>query len=166
MKVFYIRCGAILLAAVMIALLGVWRYEREVTTVSPEELLREQPTGTVRVLGTVQPGSLMTEKPKGARFRLAGDRDRLSVRYTGEENDNLRELKTLVIVGRWNPISRELEADEISLVPNYGFIAAAYLIGIVPMVVFLFGMERKARLLYHEIKGTTVYRPEEGFDNE
>ena len=165
MKGFYVRWGAILLAGVMIALLGAWRYEREVTTISPEDLLLEQPTGMVRILGRVQPGSLMAEEPQGVRFELAGDRERILVRYTGEENDNLRELKTLVVVGRWNPGGRELEADEIALVPNYGFIAAAYLLGIVPVMIFLFGMERRTRLLFHEIKGTTVYKPEEGFDN-
>lgn len=166
MKGFYVRWGAILSAGVMIALLGAWRYETEVTTISPEDLLLEQPTGTVRILGRVRPGSLMAEESQGVRFELAGDRERILVRYTGEENDNLRELKTLVVVGRWNPGGREWEADEIALVPNYGFIAAAYLLGIVPLMMFLFGMERRTRLLFHEIKGTTVYKPEEGFDTE
>jgi cytochrome c-type biogenesis protein CcmE len=166
MKDLYVRWGAILLIGIIIALLGVMRYQREVGTVAPEDLLKEPPTARLRVLGTVEAGSLIREEPGRIRFRLAGDGEPLSVLYTGKENENLRELKTLVVVGRWNPGTRVFEADELSIVPNYGFITAAYLVGVIPLVLFLFGMERKTRMLYREIKGTSVYKPEEGFDIE
>ncbi len=166
MKWLYIRWGGILLAGFLIILLGVQRYYREVSTISPEQLLQEQPTETVRVLGTVQAGSLSssTEEsatPYQARFRLAGEKENLSVWYTGEKPDNLRELKNLVVVGRWNASSQEFEAHEIQLLPNFWYVAAAYLIVMIPMGLFLFRMERKVELLYTEIKSAKVYEKEE-----
>jgi len=170
MKWFYIRWGGILFVALMITLLGTQRYYREVATMSPEQLLREQPTGTVRVLGRVQAGSLSTPGQEETSlyrvtFYLSGEREGLRVRYIGGIADNLRELKTLVVIGRWDLSTREFEAHEISLLPNYGYVAAAYLIGIVPIGLFLFLMERRVELLYNEIKAAKAYESEvAGFD--
>jgi cytochrome c-type biogenesis protein CcmE len=155
-----------MLAGCVITLLGVQRYSQEVTTIFPEQLLQDQPAGTVRVLGTVQAGSLSSlgeeaASPYQARFRLSGEKEDLSVWYTGENPDNLRELKSLVVVGRWNASSQEFEAHEIQLLPNLGYVAAAYLITLLPMGLFLFRMERKVELLYNEIKSAKVYEPEE-----
>ena len=154
----------------MITLLGSQRYHREVATMPPEEILKKQPTGIVRVLGMVQAGSLSDSggeaaSPHSATFYLTGEREGLAVRYTGEQPDNLRELKTLVVVGRLNTSTHEFEAHEISLLPNYGYVAAAYLIGMIPIGLFLFLMQRRVELLYNEIKAAKVYEPEvEGFD--
>lgn len=166
MKWFYIRWGGILFVGLIIAILGVQRYRQEVSTISPEQLLQEQPARTVRVLGTVQAGSLSSsgEEPGSAyqaRFRLSGEKENLSVWYTGEKPDNLRQLKKLVVIGRWNASSQEFEAHEIRLLPNFGYVAAAYLVVMIPMGLFLFRMERKVELLYTEIKSAKAYEPEE-----
>ena len=97
-----------------------------------------------------------------AAFELAGEKEKVSVRYSGEAPANLRELKTLVVIGRWNSSARQFEAHEISLLPNYGFVTGAYLVGIIPLSLFLFGMERRVELLYNKIKTTKLYEPEEG----
>lgn len=148
---------------VIIGLFAMARYNREVSTIPPERLLAEQPLHTVRVLGLVEAGSLV----KGAsgeplHFMLSGGRAQVPVQYRGDDPENLRELKWLVIVGRWDPERRELEAEAISLVPNYGFVTSAYLVTLISLVLFLFHMERRVALLYIMIKGEKAYQPEEG----
>jgi hypothetical protein len=98
---------------------------------------------------------------KETRFQLAGERERISVRFMGDDPENLRELKTIVVAGRWDDTARELEGQKITLTPNYGFITAAYLIGLIPMGLFLFNMERKVAILYTRIKEEKVYQPGE-----
>jgi cytochrome c-type biogenesis protein CcmE len=160
MKRFYIRWGGTLAIGIAIALLGLQRYDREVTAISPEQLLREQPTQTVRVLGRIEAGSLVKEATE-QKFLLSGESEKVPVTYRGEETDSLRELKTLVIEGKWDPSSRTLEAQKLSLTPNYGFVTAAYLVTLVPLGLFLFHMERKVALLYIMIKEEKAYQPEE-----
>ena len=172
MKWLYIRWGGILLAGLIIAFLGLQHYRLEVETISPERFLQGRQTGVVRVLGTVQAGSLFTSEKESAsafqaRFKLSGDKEGLSVLYTGTMPDNLRELKSLVIVGRWNPSTEVFEAYDIQILPNYGYVTAAYLIVMIPMGLFLFRMERKVEILYTEIKSAKVYEPEGvDFDRE
>jgi cytochrome c-type biogenesis protein CcmE len=160
-KGFYIRWGIILLAAGVIAYLGMERYDREVAYWSPDRLLQEVPSKPARVLGTIQGGSLVKDEgAKEAGFRLQGERETISVRYRGEDLDTLRELKILVVTGRWNPQTLEFEAEMLSLVPNYGFVAAAYLIGMLSTLLFLYHMERKLRLLYNRVRESKLYEPE------
>jgi len=162
MKWFYIRWGGILIVTAIIGVLGIQRYHREVTSISPDELLRNQPAQTVRVLGMVEAASIIKEgEGEPVAFQLSGEGAKVSVRYVGEENDNLRDLKMLVVGGKWNATSQVFEADQISLVPNYGFITAAYLASLIPMGLFLFNMERKVAMLYIQIKEEKVYQPEE-----
>lgn len=160
MKRFYIRWGVVSLSLLVIIVLGVWRYQKEVSTISPDEILGQPSKEPVRVLGLVQGGSLGTDAGEGVHFRISGTNADLPVSYTGPRNDNLRELKTLVVVGRWNSGEKIFEASEIALVPHYGFVTWAYLAGLLPVLLFLFGMERRTRLLYNEIKDTTLYQPE------
>jgi cytochrome c-type biogenesis protein CcmE len=167
MNGFYLRWVIILLMGALIASFGFWRYQREVASLSPAELLQEKPTGGVRVLGTVKPGTLVQGKSPGeAWFELTDAKHHLTVYYTGPEDENLRELKTLVVVGQWDAGSSEFQARELAVVPNYGFITSAYIVSIIPIGLFLFVMERRIRLLYADIKGTTVYEPEKIFDAE
>ena len=164
MKGFYIRWGIILLCTLVVTVLAAGRYRMEVSVISPEDLLRQPSEETVRVLGMVEGGSLAVKSPGEATFRLTGEGAGLTVHYKGEGNDNLRELKALVVVGRWAPANAVFEAARIALAPNYGFVVGAYLAGILPAAIFLVGMERRARILYNEIKDTAAYQPEEGFD--
>jgi cytochrome c-type biogenesis protein CcmE len=160
-KWFYVRWIVVFLAAFGILVLGFRHYERELKTISPDQLIREQPSRIVRVRGMVLPGSLTQDASSSrVRFQLGGDKQNLTVQYHGESPENLRELKTLVVIGRWDPTGKVFEGNDIALVPNYGFVAAAYLGGLVPMVLFLFVMERKVALLYQEIRNLKIYEPE------
>ena len=157
-----VRWAGLLLGVFILAFLGARHYRSELKSISPEEILLLQPIRVVRVLGIVQGGSLVYDpRSHQAAFQLAGEREKISVQYRGEAPENLRELKTLVVVGRWNSSDHQFEAYDISLVPNYGFVASAYLIGIIPTGLFLFSMERRVALLYNKIKSTKLYAPEE-----
>jgi cytochrome c-type biogenesis protein CcmE len=162
MKWVYIRWGGVLMIAAIIGVLGIQRYNRDVTVISPHHLLHDQPTQTVRILGMVEAGSIRKEgEGSSVAFQLSAEGVKLSVRYLGEESENLRDLKTLVVAGKWNSTSQTFEADKIALVPNYGFITAAYLASLIPMGLFLFNMERKVAMLYILIKEEKIYQPEE-----
>jgi len=193
MKGCYLRWAGIISVALVLAWLAAQHYDREVRAVTPEQLLVARSEGTVRVIGMVQAGSLTivpqetsaamppntpppTPTPTPpmilAEFELAGQQAHLLVHYDGPADDNLRELKTLVVVGHLTPAgapgsasSNELDkqrfdAHALDLLPNYGFITAAYLLALVPLALFLFGMERRVAILYTVIKETTAYQPE------
>jgi hypothetical protein len=104
-----------------------------------------------------------------AEFELAGQQAHLLVHYDGPADDNLRELKTLVVVGHLAANGaagsggldkQRFNAHALDLLPNYGFITAAYLLALIPLALFLFGMERRVAILYTVIKETTAYQPE------
>jgi cytochrome c-type biogenesis protein CcmE len=179
----YLRWTVVLIGGVVLAGLAAQRYATDVRPLTPEQLRQSRPPDRVRVIGMVQPGSLAIEaggKSDGtdvaemvASFNLAGElpgelageptglNDRLPVRYLGPADDNLRELKTIVIIGQLDGKSWQFVADRIDLIPNFGFISAAYLLGLIPLALFLFSMERRVTLLYTVIKETTLYKPEE-----
>ncbi len=160
MKGFYARWIGLILIGLVIIVLGTKRYYQEVHSLTPEAVLGDQPEGTVRVTGRVEAGTLAADPDsREADFILAGDRSQIRVHYQGEWPDNLRELKTLVVVGRWNASPHEFEAREIDLIPNTGFIIGAYFV-LIPTALFLFLMQRKVRLLYTKIKGARPYESE------
>ena len=167
MKWFYLRWGGIVLAGIVITVMAAQRYESSVKSITPQELLASPSTGTVRVIGMVLPGSLTLDPPTAdqpqmeATFELAGPQEQIPVHYSGPEDDNLRELKTIVIVGQLDDATGTVESGRIDLIPNFGFITAAYLLTLIPLALFLFLMEQRVALLYTVIKGATVYKPEE-----
>ncbi len=151
-----------MLVGLWIVAVGAQYYYREVRPLTPEQVTREHPAGSIRMLGMVEAGSIV----KGAastpiRFSLIGNEQRIPVVYQGNDPDSLRDLKTLVVVGQWDDTSQRFLAQKINLTPNYGFITAAYLV-MVPLALFLFLMERRVRLLYNEIKLSKIYEPEVG----
>lgn len=161
LKGFYIRWGVILFVSLAIGFLGLQRYLKDVASLTPDQLLQNPPPEKVRVMGTILGGSLTKEEDlKRALFRLQGENKPLQIRYQGEDVDSLRDLKVVVVTGRWNAGTSEFEGEALSLIPNYGFVAAAYLIGIPSTLFFLFLMERKLRLLYNEVKQAKLYEPE------
>lgn len=158
----YLRWTGIVALGLLIAVLGVRRYVMQVQPITPEDLMRRQQTEQVRVLGMVQAGSLTTDTLAGrVTFRLVGQTDAVPVHYTGAPDDAIRELKTLVVVGQWSPLGGAIEAKTIALLPNYDFISAAYLLGLGPIGLFLFAMERRVRLLYTDIRQAKLYEPED-----
>ncbi len=152
-----IRWIAILSVFAGIVFLGIRRYQTEVAAVVVDRFAADSGQGVVRVVGRIAAGSLQADR---RAFDLAGDKAVIRVRYVGPENDDIRDLKTLVMIGRWEAADRILIADRIALAPNVGFVVAAYLVGLAPLAFFLFQMERKVERLYIEIKEEVVYTPE------
>ena len=162
MRGFYLRWGGLLLVGLWIVAVGAQYYYREVRPLTLDQLLKAPSAGPVRLLGMVEAGSLAKEADSTqVRFSLTGDGHRIPVLYQGNDPDTLRELKTLVVVGVWDDAGRRFLADQLALVPNYGFITAAYLV-MVPLALFIFLMERRVRLLYNKIKGSKIYESEVG----
>lgn len=168
MTSFYIRWAAILLVTFVIAFLGFQRYQKDVASLTPDQLLQNPSQDKARVMGIIQGGSLVkTDDNNRAFFLLQGEDKTLPVQYHGQDTDTLRDLKVVVVTGRLHAGAGEFEGEAVSLIPNYGFVAAAYLLGILPTLLFLFLMERKLRLLYLEVKEARLYEPEVmDFDKE
>ncbi len=168
MNLFYLRWVVILVCGAVVTFMGVQRYYNEVSTISPEQVLSENPSDTIRMMGTIEGGSLQKdEASEELRFSLSHEGVALPVRYTGASPDGVRELKTIVVIGEWIASQGRFDSSEIAVVPNYGFISAAYLVSFIPIIFFLFYMEHRVKLLYTQIKGTKAYKAEEmGFDKE
>lgn len=165
MNRLYVRWAVLLAAAVVIASMAWADYQRRLISLSPEQMLAQPTTGTVRVQGMVEAGTLDGDADSGhVRFMLGGDGEAMPVQYDGPPPENLRELKTLVVLGEWDDAAKVFRAHETALVANYGFVAGAYLIGLIPLGLFLFAMERKVGQLYREIKQSKLYEPEAGHD--
>lgn len=161
MTLLYIRWVVVILVTLVITFLGIQRYQKDVASLTPDQLLQNPSQEKVRVIGVIQGGSLTKEADQNkAFFRLQGDEKILPVMYQGHDIDTLRDLKIVVVTGRLNAATGDFEGEALSLTPNYGFVAATYLLGIIPTMFFLFLMERKLRLLYTEVKDAKLYEPE------
>lgn len=158
----WIQWAVIALAAAIVAFSASRYYDRHLLTVTPEAVAGGAAgSDIVRVQGLVEGGTLTGDVSSGqAAFRLGGDGNSLQVEYSGPPPENLRELKTLVVIGRWDAQQRVLLAQDLALTTNYGFVVSAYLVALLPLALFIFFMERRVRLLYHEIKQAKLYEPE------
>ena len=156
----YIRWGGLLIVAIALSVLTYQHYRDNLASLVPQQVKREAPAGEIRVLGMVQGGTLQTREAGEATFTLLGKQATLPVHYQGPPPDNLRELKILVLIGTWNAATQVFEARDIGIVPNYGFIAGAYLLGLLPLALFLFAMSRRVHFLYDEIKASKLYEEE------
>ena len=157
----YLRWSGVLAVAIVFIVLTYNHYRDNLASLVPQQVRQEAPTGgAIRVLGMVQGGTLRTREAGEATFTLLGKNAALPVHYQGPPPDNLRELKILVLVGTWNAATQVFEARDIGIVPNYGFIAGAYLLGLLPLALFLFAMNRRVSLLYEEIKASKLYEEE------
>ncbi|MFZ5861506.1 MAG: cytochrome c maturation protein CcmE [Nitrospirota bacterium] len=158
----YVQWLVLSLAAALVAVAASRYYTRHLLTIPPEAVASGAAgADLVRVQGLVEGGTLTGDPASGhAAFRLGGDHDALQVEYNGPPPENLRELKTLVVIGRWDQERRVFSAHDLGLIPNYGFVVSAYLIALIPLALFIFFMERRVRLLYREIKDAKMYEPE------
>lgn len=156
MKRLYLRWAGLVVVGLSLAILTLRHYESAIKPLAPDALFHAPPRQSARVIGIVEAGSL-----EGASFVLLGRTARLAVRYTGPAHHALRELKTLTVEGRLDPVSRTFHAHRIFPPPHYGFIAAAYLLTLVPLGLFLFMMEQRLAMLYNEIKHTKAYEWED-----
>ena len=160
MRNLYIRWGGVCIVAIVFIVLTYNHYRDNLASLAPRQVKQEAPAGDIRVLGMVQGGTLETRGARKATFALLGESASLQVQYEGPPPDNLRELKILILIGRWNAATQVFEARDIGIVPNYGFIAGAYLLGLVPLALFLFAMNRRVNFLYEEIKASKLYEEE------
>ncbi len=158
----YVQWTVITIAAALVAVAAARYYDRHLTTVTPEAVVANAAgPSVVRVQGQVAAGTLEGDPAAGrATFRLSGEGAGLPIQYEGPPPENLRELKTLVIIGQWDADAGVFRAHDVALVTNYGFVVGAYLAGFLPIAVFLFAMERRVRRLYAEIRQTKLYEPE------
>ena len=157
---FYIRWGGVCIVAIVLLVLTYTHYRDNLASLAPQQVKQEAPTGEIRVLGMVQGGTLETRGAGEATFALLGESASLPVHYQGPPPDNLRELKILVLIGTWDAATPVFEARDIGIVPNYGFIAGAYLLGLLPLALLLFAMNRRVHVLYDEIKASKLYEEE------
>ncbi len=160
MTSLYLRWSGLLILAIVFIMLTYNHYQHNLASLAPQQVRQENPAGEIRVLGMVQGGTLKTGEAGEATFALLGKNAALAVHYQGPPPDNLRELKILVLVGTWNADTRVFEARDIGIVPNYGFIAGAYVLGLLPLALFLFAMNRRVTFLYEEIKASRLYETE------
>ncbi len=154
------RWGGVFLVAIVFIVLTYNHYRDNLASLVPEQVKQETPAGEIRVLGMVQGGTLETRGAGEATFALLGESATLPVHYQGPPPDNLRELKILILIGTWNADRQMFEARDIGIVPNYGFIAGAYLLGLLPLALLLFTMTRRVHFLYEEIKTSKLYEEE------
>ncbi len=162
MKNLYLRWIGILFLGIVMILAARQRYLAEVAAITPDQLEQSASSASIRFLGRIEPGSLKIDPEKHqASFDLSWNEKHLPVSYTGDDLDSLREFKIIVLVGSWNPATQHFESRKLALTPNYGFITAAYLAGLIPLALFLFYMERRVVLLYDIIKQEKIYQPEE-----
>jgi len=161
MTSLYIRWGGLLIVAMVLTGLTYSHYQQHLATLSPKQVNEQNPSQEVRVLGMVRGGTLKGNVAGGdATFALVENNTTIPVHYHGPPPDNLRELKTLILIGKWNSSDNVFEARDIGLVTNYGFVVGAYLIGLIPLGIFLFAMSRRVGLLYEEIKASKLYQEE------
>jgi len=147
----------------VICFLGIARYNRDVRTISPKTLVTQGLDSAVRLMGMIDAASLKGgSEGQAFRFTLSQDGTKVPVIFSGDDADTLRELKTVVVVGRWHADKGEFEGKEIALTPNYGFITSAYVLSLIPLILFLFYMERRVALLYVMIKEEKAYQAEVG----
>jgi cytochrome c-type biogenesis protein CcmE len=156
----HIRWGGVCIVAIVLIMLTYSHYRDNLASLAPRQVKQEAPADEIRVLGMVQGGTLQTHGAEEATFVLLGEQATLPVYYKGPPPDNLRELKILVLIGTWNANTQVFEARDIGIVPNYGFIAGAYLLGLLPLALLLFAMNRRVHFLYDEIKASKLYEEE------
>lgn len=160
-KGLYLRWSILIVVFSVIGFLAISRYDREVRTISPKVLLSESPNTEKRLMGMIDAGSL-----KGGsdgmpfRFSLSSEGAKAPVVFSGDDRESLRDLKTIVVIGRWQADKGVFEAGEIALTPNYGFITSAYVFSLIPLILLVFSMERRVALLYVMIKDEKVYQAE------
>lgn len=161
MTAFYFRWCGVLVGFSLLAISTYKNYEENLATMTPEQILANSPAEEIRVKGLVRGGTLKGVLEEGrASFDLAGEKQAVLAQYKGPPPENLRELKTVILVGKWDSINRNFQARAIAVVTNYGFVMGAYAVGMIPLALFLFFMGRRVTILYDEIKQSTLYQSE------
>jgi cytochrome c-type biogenesis protein CcmE len=160
---FYTRWAMILGAILLLAILTYQHYQEHLSTLPVSTLLSSPPdTQPVRIQGMVKSGTLQGEVEQGqATFEFVDGPASLFVEYQGPPLENIRELKTMVLIGRWDGKAQIFRAQDTALINNFGFVVAAYLISILVVGWMVFAMSQRVMVLFREIKELKLYEPEE-----
>ncbi len=158
----YTRWGLIVGTTLLLAILTYQHYQQHLSTLSMEALLGSPPTSQpVRIQGMVKSGTLKGEVEQGqATFEFVDGPTSLSVAYQGPPLENIRELKTMVLIGLWDGQAQIFRAQDTALINNFGFVAAAYLISVLGLGWMVFAMSQRVMVLFKEIKESKLYEPE------
>ncbi|MDH4194222.1 MAG: cytochrome c maturation protein CcmE [Nitrospirota bacterium] len=158
----YTRWALILGATLLLGFLTYQHYQQHLSTISVGTLLGSSPaTQPVRIQGMVKSGTLKGDMEQGqATFEFVDGASSLAVVYQGPPLENIRELKTLVLIGRWDSQAQVFRAQETALINNFGFVAAAYLISVLALGWMVFAMSQRVMVLFKEIKESKLYEPE------
>lgn len=146
-----LRWLLVLLALGAVVALAWQRYQQEVAYLGPGEFVTAAPSGDVRVLGRVRAGSFGKINASEARFVLEDQGAAVNVVYRGPDLDTLRELKTILARGV-KQADGSLLASQVSIAPNYNYIAGAYGVAGLILLLFAFVVERQVRRMERELK--------------
>lgn len=159
---FYARWALIVGVIGLLSLLTYQDYLHRLSTIPLQEVIDGSRTADpVRIQGMVKSGTLSGHIEQGqASFQFTEGFVSVPVEYLGPPPENLRELKTLVLKGHWDPQAKVFKAQDTALVNNYGYVAAAYAVSILVLGWVLFAMSRRVMVLFKEIKDSKLYEPE------
>ncbi|MGE3785122.1 MAG: cytochrome c maturation protein CcmE [Nitrospirales bacterium] len=159
---FYARWGMIGGLALLLVLLTYQDYQRRLSTIPLSAIMSGTPSSEpVRIQGMVKSGTLSGPVDQGeATFEFTEGSVTVPVEYHGPPPENLRELKVMVLKGRWDPEAHIFKAQDTALVNNYGYVAAAYGVSCLGIVWMLFAMSQRVMVLFREIKESKIYEPE------
>jgi len=159
---FYTRWAIMVGGIILLAIMTYQQYQRDLSTISLATVLNSPTTSeTVRIQGMVKSGTLSGAVDQGqATFELMDGSTTVPVEYAGPPLENIRELKTMVLMGQLDPATKTFKANDTALINNFGFVAAAYLITVLSLGWAIFAMSQRVMVLFKEIKEEKLYEPE------
>ena len=159
---FYARWAIMVGGIILLAMMTFQQYQRDLSTISLATVLNSTATSeTVRIQGMVKSGTLSGTIDQGqATFELIDGSTTVLVEYARPPLENIRELKTMVLIGHLDPETKIFKAKDTALINNFGFVAAAYLIAVLSLGWAIFAMSQRVMVLFKEIKDEKLYEPE------
>jgi cytochrome c-type biogenesis protein CcmE len=159
---FYARWAIMVGGIILLAMMTFQQYQRDLSTISLATVSNGTATSEpVRIQGMVKSGTLSGAVDQGqATFELVDGSTTLPVEYAGPPLENIRELKTMVLIGHLDPATKTFKAKDTALINNFGFVAAAYLIAVLSLGWAIFAMSQRVMVLFKEIKEEKLYEPE------
>jgi cytochrome c-type biogenesis protein CcmE len=159
---FYARWAIMVGGIILLAMMTFQQYQRDLSTISLATVLNSTATSEpVRIQGMVKSGTLSGTIDQGqATFELIDGSTTVLVEYAGPPLENIRELKTMVLIGHLDPETKIFKAKDTALINNFGFVAAAYLIAVLTLGWAIFAMSQRVMVLFKEIKEEKLYEPE------
>ena len=159
---FYARWAIMVGGIILLSMMTYHQYQRDLSTIPLTTVLSSpSSTETVRIQGMVKSGTLSGTVEQGqATFELIDGPTTLPVEYVGPPLENIRELKTLVLIGHLDPQTKTFKAKDTALINNFGFVAAAYLLTVIALGLALFAMSQRVMVLFKEIKEEKLYESE------